>query len=235
MELESINTVAAAFVAGCVTSVHCVGMCGPLACAVTAGTGGRAGVGRCASPQLSSTLYHAGRMMSYTAVGALAGAVGRAPLAFFKDSPVALLPWVLVAVFLLVALGLDKKFPRPAFAGRALTAMRLRLSGARWAPPALALGVGTPLLPCGPLYLMFGVALVTGSALRGAEFCLAFGLGTVPLLWLAQSQFGFLQRRLGPRGLWRVQRGCAFAAAMVLAWRLRVTLWFVEGGAPWCH
>jgi sulfite exporter TauE/SafE len=67
-------------------------------------------------------------------------------------------------------------------------------------PTAAALGFATPLLPCGPLYFILAAALLAGSALRGAEFMLAFGLGTVPLLWLAQSQFHRLQARLSPPG-----------------------------------
>ncbi len=228
MEPEAINTVAAAFVAGCVTSVHCVGMCGPLACAVVPSQ-------RDSSPAVVATLYHLGRMIAYACVGALAGILGRAPLAWLSDSPVSLVPWVLAAAFLLVGLGLEQKIPRPALLGKWLFRLRLRASAVRGESGAFLLGAGTPLLPCGPLYLMFGIALVSGSALRGAELCLAFSLGTVPLLWLAQSQFGVLQRRLGPGSLRKLQRSGALAAAVILAWRLRDTLWFVEDAASCCH
>ena len=37
--------------------------------------------------------------------------------------------------------------------------------------------------------MIFGHALFSGSALMGAEFAIGFSLGTLPLLWLAQSQF----------------------------------------------
>ena len=39
--------------------------------------------------------------------------------------------------------------------------------------------LATPLLPCGPLYLMLGICTLTGSAARGASLALVFGLGTI--------------------------------------------------------
>ena len=53
---------------------------------------------------------------------------------------------------------------------------------------------------------------------------LAFGLGTVPLLWLAQTQLGRAQRGLSPSWNERLRVGLALTAALVAAWRLRGTL-----------
>jgi uncharacterized protein len=91
---------------------------------------------------------------------------------------------------------------------------------------AAVMGGLTPLLPCGPLYFLIALSAMTGSALRGAEFMLAFGVGTVPLLWLAQSQFGWIRRHLSPGALARFQTGLAVVAALVISWRLRATLGF---------
>jgi len=53
---------------------------------------------------------------------------------------------------------------------------------------------------------------------------LAFGLGTVPLLWLAQTQLGRARGWMTPAWGERVRVGLALAAAVVVAWRLRATL-----------
>ena len=82
----------------------------------------------------------------------------------------------------------------------------------------------TPFLPCGPLYLVFGAALLAGSAAKGAEFTLAFGLGTVPLLWLAQQQFHRIRAMLTPLAMGRLRRGLALVTAVMLAWRLHGTI-----------
>ena len=45
------------------------------------------------------------------------------------------------------------------------------------------------MLPCGPLYAVFALALMTQSPARGGEFLLLSGLGTLPLLWIVQAAF----------------------------------------------
>ena len=79
--------------------------------------------------------------------------------------------------------------------------------------------------------MMFGLALANGSAAKGTEFSVSFGLGTLPLLALAQTQLHRIGIKLSPVTLKRVQRGLALAAAVVMAWRLRGTL---TGEEPSC-
>jgi sulfite exporter TauE/SafE len=81
-------------------------------------------------------------------------------------------------------------------------------------------------LPCGPLYFIATLALLSGSALQGIEFMFAFGLGTVPLLWFAQSQFHWLRGKLSARWLGRIRVTLALTTAAVIGWRLRATLGF---------
>lgn len=108
--------------------------------------------------------------------------------------------------------------------------MAARLRGGSRLKSAALLGIATPLLPCGPLYFLLSLALLSGSALRGAETLLAFGLGTVPLLWLAQTNFQLIRVRLGPVWLARAQTFLALVVAAVLVWRLRGTLGFSGPG-----
>jgi sulfite exporter TauE/SafE len=91
---------------------------------------------------------------------------------------------------------------------------------------ATALGLATPLLPCGPLYFLVALAFLSGSMLRGVEVMLAFGLGTVPLLWLAQSQFHWVRQKLSPLWLSRTRITLALITAATISWRLRATLGF---------
>ena len=68
--------------------------------------------------------------------------------------------------------------------------------------------------------------MLSGSSLRGIEVMLAFGLGTVPLLWLAQTQFHWVRRKLSPLWLGRMRVTLALTTAVVIGWRLRATLGF---------
>lgn len=218
IETSDITTTTAALMIGLATSLHCVGMCGPIAC----------GLGTLAKSEgdrlTATTLYHTTRLFSYTMIGAMAGVIGKKPLEWFFASPAVLLPWVLVLVLLLMATGLDRKLPRPPFLNRWAARARFKASRFSACGAASAMGLLTPFLPCGPLYGIFGAALLTGSAVKGAEFSLAFGLGTVPLLWLAQSQYHRIRTMLTPKAMSRLRRGLALVTALMLMWRLHGTL-----------
>ena len=217
-ELAGITGPGTALIAGLVTSLHCAGMCGPLACALMPARAGDA------DPHTVSTVYHLCRLAGYSALGALAGGLGRLPLTLLGSDTMRYLPWLLVLFFIAVAVRFDQRLPRLPGLGRAYGAVAARLRGGSRLRAAALLGVATPLLPCGPLYFLLSLALLSGSALRGAETLLAFGLGTVPLLWLAQANFHLIRVRLGPVWLARAQTVLALTVAAVLVWRLRGTL-----------
>lgn len=217
---SAIDSPTAAFVAGLVTSLHCAGMCGPLACSLMPVRGDAA------DAQTVSTTYHLTRLASYAALGALAGGLGELPLSFVSASFLRWFPWLLVLFFIALAFRLDRYVPKPAALSRLSFRLTARLRMRSRVHAAAALGLATPLLPCGPLYVLIALALVSGSALRGIEFMLAFGLGTVPLLWLAQSQFHWVRRKLSPLWLNRTRIVLALVTAALLGWRLRSTLGF---------
>ncbi len=219
-ELAGITGPGTALVAGLVTSLHCAGMCGPLACALM--PAGRNGP----DPQLVSVAYHATRLAGYALLGALAGGLGRWPLALLDSTFARYLPWLLVLFFVAVAVRFDQRLPRLPWLGRIYGALAARIRGGSRVRAAALLGLATPLLPCGPLYFLLSFALLSGSALRGAETLLAFGLGTVPLLWLAQVNFQWLRVRVGPARLAQLRTAFAVVVAAVIAWRLRGTLGF---------
>lgn len=225
--MQTLDSTTAAFIAGIVTSFHCVGMCGPLACSWAIAKGGQSAFLR------DTALYHGARLTAYGIVGAVAGTLGTLPKEWLQHRGIAMLPWLLVIVFALVGIGADAWLPKPTFL--TLPLARLKLHAARLGGSARAalLGIATPLLPCGPLYMMFALALANGSALKGSEFSIAFGLGTLPLLALAQAQLHRIGLRLSPVTLRRLQRGLALVAAVTLAWRLRGTLTGEE--ASCCH
>jgi sulfite exporter TauE/SafE len=212
--IENINTPALAFFAGAITSIHCAGMCGPIACSLTALKKDES------SRYGAAVFYHGGRLISYAGIGAMLGAMGAKPLELFHHSSISFLPWILVLAFIAIAFGLEKKIPRPAFLKRWTTRLRFKAMKISASRGSLVMGLATPLLPCAPLYLFFAVCLATGSAVRGAEFALAFGLGTVPLLWATQLGMQKLQLILGPQYIALIQRSLAVLAALFIANRL---------------
>lgn len=228
-EYQSVYNAYTALVAGLVTSVHCVAMCGPLSCAFSPSKSSDA------EPAVILTSYHLAKLLSYAIVGTLAGAFGSVVINTVEASWLNLLPWILVVFFLIVAFRLDRFLPKPKWLGGYYRRVTARFGQLSKPVAAGLIGFASPLLPCGPLYMIFGLALFSGSALKGAEFAIGFGLGTMPLLWLAQSQFMRMNKRVTPSVLLRIQRVVALVAALVVAWRLRTTLG-IEGAEDWvCH
>lgn len=210
--LFSLLDPATAFVAGVVTSLHCVGMCGPLSCALIKGPRG-------GGQFLSHGVYHLGRLGSYSLLGALAGMAGGGLVGWLGDGPARLAPWGFALFFLGMALGFDgflTRWQAKRGVGRKLVQGAYRAKGYS---RGLALGLATPLIPCGPLYLMLWATTMTGSALNGAMVMAAFALGTAPLLLAAQSGWSWMSVRAKPETLVRLRRSIALVAVALVCAR----------------
>ncbi len=173
-------------------SLHCVGMCGPLAIwASGAGEGRRSG-----EMVLATSLYHLGRLIAYAIAGALAGAAGQLVDWGGEALGVQLVAARIVGASMVAIGGVRlwqlwrAQTPVAIAAGPASTSwltqvlVRLRPRIFRLPVPVrgLVTGLLTALLPCGWLYLFALVAAGTGSWLMGPVVMAAFWLGTVPAL-----------------------------------------------------
>ncbi len=221
ISVESIDNGLMAFFAGLIISPHCVGMCGPVLCTLVP-------MGRSGGEQdWNKSLYHLGRVISYTIVGAFAGALGLVVVRFFGLQPIRYLPWVLIALLLLFAFRLDRYLPRIPFLRTLFQKLAQTVRNIPRPLAGIGLGLATPALPCAPLYSLFWVALVTGSPLFGAEIALGFALGTIPLLWISQEAFLRLRRKIQPSVFLWIQRSVALVAAALILWRV-----VSAGGVP---
>lgn len=214
IDILQLDSATAAFIAGLTTSVHCVGMCGPIGCSLFPMGSGQSSV------HWASATYHASRAISYTLCGTLAGLLGSGFTHFFELSATRILPWVFVAALLVLAFRLDRFIPKPKGWHRLYFRISQRVRRLPKWSLGLGLGFFTPLLPCGPLYLIWAAALFSGSALHGAELGLGFALGTIPLLWLAQSGYFLFGGRLQMPTLRRIQCVLALAVAGIITWRM---------------
>ncbi|MGE5469273.1 MAG: sulfite exporter TauE/SafE family protein [Bacteroidota bacterium] len=174
----------ALFLVGLLGGTHCVGMCGGIVGALSMGAPARWSM---------HLAYNAGRILSYAAAGALAGAVGAASLGFAGQFPVRLVLYG-VANLMLVALGLYLTGVTRALAfterfgqhlWRRLQPLTRSFLPARTVSQAFPLGLLWGWLPCGLVYSALASALTAASPGRGALLMLSFGLGTLPNLLLA--------------------------------------------------
>lgn len=186
------------FVIGLLTSVHCVAMCGGIGLSQCVPQGNAAGGGKGASLR-PSFLYNLGRVISYTVVGGIVGAIGSV-VSFsgaFKGV-VQLAAGIFMVIMGLNMLGifpwLKKLNPRmPKIFARKID----REKGRSNSP--LYVGLLNGLMPCGPLQAMQLYALSTGSPLTGALSMFLFSLGTVPLMFGLGALSSILSRKFTHR------------------------------------
>ncbi len=182
-------TLGAALLIGLLGSVHCIGMCGGIAGALTMGLPAeRRQSSRATLPYVLA--YNAGRIGSYALAGAIAGLLGENALKLFSVHNAQTLG-LFISAFFLIALGLYlggwwQMLAVLETAGAKLW-RRIEPYGRRLLPvrnPLHALGLGAiwGWLPCGLVYAVLAWSLTTGSAQQGALLMLAFGLGTLPML-----------------------------------------------------
>ena len=149
--------------------------------------------------------FNAGRIGSYMLAGALAGLLGSVPallqLVVLQTAGYWLANLMLVALGLTlmnVWHGLSRLEAIAQVAWRRVQPLMRRLVPVTQIWQAMALGGLWGWVPCGMVYSVLMTALLTGSATQGAMVMLAFGLGTLPLLFvigvLGTSVQAFLQK-----------------------------------------
>jgi len=230
------------FVVGLLGSVHCAGMCGGIVGALSVAPGAgravpipvRVQTARAPVAGVANVLaYNAGRIGSYMVAGAVAGGLAQGAQA------VARLPALQAGAYwlanlMLAALGLYlmdawRGLARLEQGGRIVwrgVAPLLRRVGPLDGPGRMFVAGGLwGWLPCGMVYSVLVTAMLSGSAARGALVMLAFGLGTLPMLF----GLGLMGARL--RGWMADTRVRRAAGLLVLAFGL-LGLARAAGGLP---
>jgi sulfite exporter TauE/SafE len=206
----------AAFAAGLLGGVHCLGMCGSFAVASAGGGSGRSKLGNAATHTL-------GRVTTYVALGALAGTVGSVATGWGWVGLA--ISGVLLAYFTLRLAGIG-----PAVRIRIPWVSRLAARSAKRGGflGRYFFGVANGLLPCGLVYAALAMPIASGTTANGALVMLAFGIGTAPTMMGAAVLGGSLGR--APMGL---RRALAVAILVGGVWSLvhRVPVEAVDGQA----
>ena len=187
----------AGLMVGLVGSLHCAGMCGPLALALPVPPDARL---RYITGRL---LYNVGRTVTYMALGAIAGAVGRKLFLAGAQQTVSIVLGVLLLLFALVP-SLARWIPGGSSLLDRLTGPVRRAIGSLLQRSSLLamflLGLVNGLLPCGLVYMAVAAAMTTGTMMQGVMFMAGFGMGTVPMMLtislLGKQLQGGLRKRL---------------------------------------
>lgn len=190
---------------GLLSSLHCVGMCGPIALMLPVGNAkGIAKYSRIA-------LYHLGRLIAYASIGLLFGLVGRG---LFLAGVQQRLSIVIGVAMILVSLISEKSLGKYAISKpifRLLSTLKSAL-GEQFKSRSLhsffTIGFLNGFLPCGMVYVALFGAIAMQTAASGSLYMLVFGLGTLPLM----SSVSVLSNRLSLRTRNTIQRYIPFFA-----------------------
>lgn len=167
-----------AFIFGLLSSLHCVGMCGPIAFALPVHKGSF-------TEKWSKVIvYHLGRIVTYMVIGAIFGLFGRAfVLAGLQQllSIVAGVVLIIIAIFQKTILNrLEEQSSLKVI--NLIKNLYQKIAKSKSVVNFFSLGLLNGLLPCGTVYIALIGAIASENLLSGSIYMLFFGLGTLPLM-----------------------------------------------------
>lgn len=168
-----------AFFFGLISSLHCIGMCGPIAMMLPVDRNNQA------KKVTQIVTYHLGRLSAYATIGLVFGLLGKG---FFLAGIQQKLSIFIGVAMILVILIPEKRlaqynFSKPIF--KLISKMKATLGSQfknRSYKSLFTIGLLNGFLPCGMVYVALFGAIAMQSPDYGILYMLLFGLGTVPLM-----------------------------------------------------
>jgi sulfite exporter TauE/SafE len=179
-----------AFILGLLGSLHCVGMCGPIAFMLP--------VDRSNSFKkiVQTGAYHLGRVSAYALLGLVLGIVGKSFSLFGLQQQLS----IAVGIMMIVAVVLPgKNFQHlkvSQFFYRFIGKIKQKMGGSfkkKTADTFLTIGFLNGFLPCGLVYIAVFAAIAAGSLWQSSLYMVFFGLGTIPLMSMTIYAGSFLK------------------------------------------
>lgn len=164
------------------SSLHCLGMCGPIAFVLPLN---RSSFGT----KISGTLaYNLGRVVTYAILGAVFGFIGKS----FELMGILQIMSVVFGALIILAVIFPRLITRLAPVNRGYLRFNNFIQKKlgyflknKSASALFTIGLLNGLLPCGMVYMALMGSLVYGSVSEGVLFMVFFGLGTIPAMGTA--------------------------------------------------
>lgn len=167
------------FIMGLAGSLHCVGMCGPIAFSLPVSHSTHL------SRIMGGFIYNTGRIFSYTAMGLALGTFGNLFITSKWQSTLSLVLGITILLYLFV----PKKyfhFTSDSGLNKPFVYLRQQLGKMFQSKKQISLlytGILNGFLPCGLVYLALSSSAITANPFHGGMFMFFFGLGTFPLMF----------------------------------------------------
>lgn len=179
-----------ALLMGLAGSLHCVGMCGPIAMALP--LHGRSNIGKITG----AIAYNMGRITTYALFGMVFGLLGRSFEWFGWQQRISIGLGLVILLFLLIPRVLPTLSMHPAIQ-KYMAGLRKAIATHLFKgdPSSMyATGLLNGLLPCGLVYMALAGAVVSGDLVKGMLFMAVFGLGTIPAMLSISLAGGWLKQ-----------------------------------------
>ena len=166
-----------ALILGLAGSLHCVGMCGPIALSLPLRSKTIPG------KIWGGTLWSLGRILTYSIMGALFGLIGSGfkMLGYQQIISIVIGGMMIISVFLPALFNKFSSGSRLALFNPIRRGMQ-QLFKVRNNRALLLIGIFNGLLPCGLVYMAIAGAIATADFVYSVLYMALFGLGTLPLL-----------------------------------------------------
>lgn len=170
-----------AFTIGLFGSLHCIGMCGPIALAIPMQQKSRWQLAQ------NNVLYNLGRAITYSLLGLIIGIIGEGIVFVGLQKWLSILTGVFILIAVLFAVNLEQKIVTLPYFNQLFFWLKSNLGKVLKRPSRVSIfstGLLNGLLPCGLVYLALASAISLGDIGKSGLFMFAFGLGTMPLMFL---------------------------------------------------
>jgi len=164
---------------GLISSLHCVGMCGPIAMMLPVSRSNPA------QKVIQIMLYHAGRLTSYATLGFLFGLLGKGLYLAGMQQNISIVVGLLMITIAIIPEKVFARynFSRPIYKVISKVKSSLGQQFKRKTPDALfTIGLFNGLLPCGLVYAALFGAIAMQNVGLSMLYMLLYGAGTIPLM-----------------------------------------------------
>jgi len=171
-----------AFTIGFLGSLHCIGMCGPIAIALPVPNSSNI------SFFTGRILYNIGRVVTYSFLGLLFGLIGGRIALAGAQQIVSIILGITIIIAVLLPQRYKNIFVQHKFVQKLAQPLKSNISilFKKGTFSALFLiGILNGFLPCGFVYIGLAGSITSGDAISGAAVMMLFGLGTVPAMFAA--------------------------------------------------
>lgn len=178
-------------VLGLLGSLHCLGMCGPIAFMLPLDRESKV------KKLIQLSIYHFGRLMAYALMGLVFGLVGKGLHLFGVQQKLSIgIGAIMIVLVLIPSKHLNSfKISKPIYLLVSRVKSRLGQELKKRTPDTfLTIGFLNGFLPCGLVYLALLGAIAMGTPWQGALYMALFGLGTVPLMTAAVYLSSFMAK-----------------------------------------